>query len=206
MTKRILAIVVAVMMVMALSVSVFAAELVSEPISKTTAGQYEEGPIVTLPTPIAKGSTVTITIKGETDSSARFYLSDDNYSTMMEMPSVQYLSEEAGTFEWTGEANTAVGDATCIVFKGINGGATITITSVVIEGYGEVADDAAAPADDVVEDGTEADNNTVEPDTAAPAPAPAPATTETKAPSTGIALAVVPAVVAMAAVAVSKKH
>ncbi len=38
------------------------------------------------------------------------------------------------------------------------------------------------------------------------APEEAPAETETKAPSTGIALAVIPAVMALAAVAVSKKH
>ena len=64
----------------------------------------------------------------------------------------------------------------------------------------DAADDAAAPADDAsapVEDGTAADNNEVEPE----APA-----ADTAAPSTGLALAVVPAVIALAAVAVSKKR
>lgn len=61
-----------------------------------------------------------------------------------------------------------------------------------------------APAEDEapaapVEDGTAADNNTVEPETPAAAPAPA-------APATGLALAVVPAVMALAAAAVSKKR
>lgn len=68
----------------------------------------------------------------------------------------------------------------------------------------------AAPADDNAAD--EPADTTPEPDTAAPAadpepvadPTPAPA--EPSAPATGLALAVVPAVVAMAAVAVSKKH
>ena len=65
----------------------------------------------------------------------------------------------------------------------------------------------AAPADidneeAPVEDGTAADNNTVEPEApAAETPAAAPA-----APATGLALAVVPAVMALAAVAVSKKR
>lgn len=64
-----------------------------------------------------------------------------------------------------------------------------------------------------VGDGTEADNNTVDPEPAPapaadpePAPAPAPAPSTTTAPATGLALAVVPAVMALAAVAISKKR
>ena len=76
---------------------------------------------------------------------------------------------------------------------------TVTDIEVVIE---VVEDDGAeaAPAE------TEAETPAAEAEApAAEAEAPA-ASTETKAPSTGIALAVIPAVVAMAAVAVSKKH
>lgn len=67
----------------------------------------------------------------------------------------------------------------------------------------EITDEGAAPSADAaapVEDGTAADNNTVEP------AATAPAATTSEAPKTGIAIAVVPAVMALAAVAVTKKH
>ncbi len=57
------------------------------------------------------------------------------------------------------------------------------------------ADDTAA-ADQGTEDGTAADNNTVAPED----------TSSAEAPSTGLALAVLPAVVAMAAAVVAKKH
>lgn len=64
--------------------------------------------------------------------------------------------------------------------------------------YGKDAPADAAPADEgTAGDGTAADDNTV---------APTDGGNTADAPSTGIALAVIPAVVAMAAVAVSKKH
>ena len=62
-----------------------------------------------------------------------------------------------------------------------------------VEKSDDIIDDSAAP----VEDGTSADNNTVVPE--------APATAPT-APATGLALAVLPAVMALAAVTVTKKH
>lgn len=85
-------------------------------------------------------------------------------------------------------------------------GSTLKVTFTV-SGTGVAAapaDDAAAP----VEDGTAADNNAVEPETTTSSnedttAAPAPATT---APKTGLALAVVPMVIAAAAAAVSKKR
>ena len=74
---------------------------------------------------------------------------------------------------------------------------TITVTYLAYNGEG------TAP----VEDGTAADNNTVEPEAPAAEPeAPAAEPAPAPAPATGLALAVVPAVMALAAVAVSKKH
>ena len=58
------------------------------------------------------------------------------------------------------------------------------------------ADDTAAADQGTAEDGTAADNNTVAPED----------TSSAEAPSTGLALAVLPAVVAMAAAVVAKKH
>lgn len=83
----------------------------------------------------------------------------------------------------------------------------VTVSKVVIyvPAGAAVADDAAeAPADDAAE--APADDAAEAPadDAAAETPAEAPA--ETPAPATGLALAVVPAVVAMAAAVIAKKH
>ena len=85
----------------------------------------------------------------------------------------------------------------------------VTVSKVVIYvPAGAAADDAAddaaeAPADDAAE--APADDAAEAPaDDAAETPAEAPA--ETPAPATGLALAVVPAVVAMAAAVIAKKH
>ena len=68
----------------------------------------------------------------------------------------------------------------------------------IVTGY-----EAAAPADDAVEVPVD---DAVEAPAAEEAPAEAPAPAPAPAPATGLALAVVPAVMALAAVAVSKKH
>ena len=74
---------------------------------------------------------------------------------------------------------------------------TVTVTYLAYNGEG--ADSVAAPAENEAPAATEAPAETNE----APAPAATPAPS---APATGLALAVVPAVMALAAVAVSKKH
>ena len=86
---------------------------------------------------------------------------------------------------------------------------TVTDIEVVIE-IVDAEGGASAPAEDpAAGDGTAEDNNTVEPDTTTSSnedttPAPAPSTST--APATGLTLAVVPAIMALAAVAVSKKR
>ena len=232
--KKIFAIVMALAMVMALSVTAFAIEGSDE--FKLTVGESETwGNHLSDAVTVNAPGEYTFTITGLSFSGANMtvlYLKDaegadadasgGSYSGPSSLTgatvytkSIKINGEEVSLAEGypTGTTDEGIYDICWFniwgssYFEAYNG--TVNEIEVVVEfvGEGEAApvDEAAAP----VEDGTAADNNTVEPE-AAPEAAPeasAPAaSTETKAPATGIAIAVIPAVMALAAVAVSKKR
>ena len=218
MTKKILAAVVAVMMVMALSVSAFADISLLDSVPGTINEQQN------IPIPegvdVSDGATVTVIAKGTSDNTmVRFYLTDA--ADGGRVTEVAEVPVENGAFDVTInlviDASGAIqGSAapTHLMFKGPDYAtppANVvfeTLTIVTAGGEAAPADDAAdAPADTTHEPDTtpEPDTTTTEPDTTTPEPtAPAPSTST--APATGLALAVVPAVMALAAVAVSKKR
>ena len=203
MTKKIFAVVVAVMMVMALTVSVFADISLLDSVS----GTINEQQNIALPEDldVSNGATVTVIVKGTSENNmVRFYLTDaaDNgrVTEVAEIP-VENGAFEA-TIEFVIDSTGAIqGSAapTHLMFKGPD--YATPPANVVFETLTIVTGGAAAPA---VDETPAADPEPAPAPAADPEPAPAPA--PSTAPATGLALAVVPAVVALAAVAVSKKH
>ena len=230
MTKKIVAIVAAMMMVLALSVSAFAVDVLTDDVKGVA-----QNANVTLAIPedlgLDNGVVVTMHVKGTADNTmVRFYLTDasDNgrVTEVFEVP------VENGAFDATADftvdtTGTIQGTAapTIVMIKGPDYATppenlVLEVVELSVAGADEPAaeeETAEAPADEPAAEESAAEapaedapaaEAPAETTTEAPAettPAPAPAET-TKAPSTGIALAVVPAVVALAAVAISKKH
>ena len=205
MTKKILELVVAVMMVMALSVTVFANVDVTADIDTSDNTCYK----VAIPegVDVSNGATVTIHIKGTSNNAAiRVYLSDaaDNGRVNEITPIDVVDGAFDGTVDIVIDSTGAVqgtADPTHIILKAESYGVVIDGTFELVEIV--TADDAAPEVDAEPEAPAaepEPEAPAAEPEAPAAEPAPAPA------PATGLALAVVPAVMALAAVAVSKKH
>ena len=230
--KKLLAIVVALTMVFALSVSVFAIEGSDE--FKLTVGESEtwvnhlsdavkvDGPgVYTLTISGLKFDGANMTVLylkdaagADADANGGSY---DGPSTLkgatIYTKSIKINGEAVALTDGypTGTTDNGIYDICWHNIWGNNymptPSGTVTDIEVVIEvvnegdapGSAPVAEEAAP-----VEDGTAADNNTVEPET--PVANSAPAASTSTAPATGLSLAIVPAVMALAAVAVSKKH
>ncbi len=216
MTKKILAAVVAVMMVAALTVSAFA----NVDLTSNATGTLNENLSFDIPADIdvSDGATVTLHLKGTSDNTTvRAYLTDAN--DVGRVTDVGYFEVVNGAFDATvdllidyegGFGGTTA--PTRIMIKGQDSSTPLANTTFeVIE---VVTADAAAeePAaeEPAAEEPAAEEPAAEEPaaeEPAAPAEEPAPAPAETPAaPATGLALAVVPAVIALAAAAVSKKH
>ncbi|MCD7889510.1 MAG: acid shock protein [Oscillospiraceae bacterium] len=214
--KKILAIVMAVAMVMALSVTAFAAET---EIALTTdnLGYYNDATevdgglnssgeqfVVSLPEVVEKGETITIHIKGTSDGDFRVWLVNGANTD-----SDLWLSTENGfaggefdyTIDLTMNDHDGNGDTSSdgINFKGIAYGTnldnfTLTYLAIVTDGEEVVAESS----DDATEETAEASEETAE------------ATEETTATTTnadtGVVLAVLPMAVAAAAVVASKRR
>lgn len=218
--KKIFAIAIALVLAMALTVSAFAADI------DLTKQRYwnESGDVTTgvstalvaidLPFEVKVGETVTVHVVGSSDADFRVWLSDIAQTTLGEDGNGNLVFASAngfttGDFDLTFDVECVdrdgkgVDTATCILFKGAAPGTNLSnlkITSLTVSKEGE---DAAttAPADTTPADTTPADTtpaDTTPTDTASD--------DTTPAPSTGLALAVVPAIIALGAVAVSKKH
>ncbi len=236
MTKKILAAIVAVMMVLALSVTAFAAsidlvdgcvanndgEFVVADGSVTSSGTSFS---VKLAEAVPDGDTVTVHIKGSSDGDFRVWLAAGT-ATFSNEP--LWKASEQGvttpgefdvTFDLTAFPKDGTGTAAdCIMFKAPSYDSKLSnfkLTFLSINGDEAPAAEAEAeeaPAEAEAEAEPEeapaeaAEETTAEAPAEAETTAEAPAETETKAPATGLALAVVPAVMALAAVAVSKKH
>ena len=225
--KKIFAIAVAVMMVMALTVSAFAAD-----IDLTKQRYWDESGDVTvgvstalvaidLPFEVKVGETVTVHVVGSSDADFRVWLSDIAQTTLGEDGNGNLVFASANGFtsggfdltfdvECVDRDGKGVDTATCILFKGSAPGTNLSnfkITSLTVSKEGE---DAAAPAETEAAETEAAEPETTEAETTEPETVETSAETTTEetasAPSTGLALAVVPAVVALAAAVVTKKH
>ncbi len=214
--KKILAVVIAVMMVMALSVSAYAVtvDLTQDNIAGND-GDYTVGDnsitssgtsfSVKLPENVPDGETVTVHIKGSFNGDFRVWLACGG-ATFSSEP--LWKASEQGvtpgefdvTFDLTAFPKDGTGtEADCIMFKAPSYDSKLdnfTLTYLSING-----DEAPAAAEEPAAEEPAAEA----PAEDAPAAEAAPAETAA-APSTGIALMVIPAVVALGAVAVSKKH
>ena len=235
--KKLFAIVLAVVMVMALSVSVFAEETVYSMPSDAKLGQYmgNADPVVTL------GDGAVLSLEdGGTPRIATNWVNGDVFDAIVNgvktegatmrivtsaaFSAVGFQSESGGyeaidvtdSYESDGKVVTivdcaALSAAAPVVMSGSFGGwcnfyingveeGTVLYSLEIVTGYG---DDSAAPAEtETAPAETETETAPTETETET-----TPTETETApAPSTGLTLAVIPAIVAMAAVAVSKKH
>ncbi len=204
--KKILSIALAMIMVMALSVNVFA------DIDLTGEATYPANATIIIPIPegvnATNGQTITISAKGTSDNNAvRIYLSNsgDSNGRTTEICTLEVVDGAfEGSFDFvidsTGGIEGTV-DPTSIIVKGPDwqtplANTTLEVLSIVgvdaPAAETPAADDTTAPAAD---------------DTTAPADeAPAADTAETSEPAdTGIVLAVLPMAIAAAAVVVSKR-
>ncbi|MCD7846801.1 MAG: hypothetical protein LUG49_02040 [Oscillospiraceae bacterium] len=220
--KKILAIVMAVAMVMALSVTAFAAELEAT-LSLDNLGYYGgtdntgvtevDGGLncsgaqfdVMLPVTVEVGETVTIHIKGSSDGDFRVWLIDSANTASNQVYSTTDLGLSGGEFDTyvtltcSDYDSKGVTSASAISFKGIAYGTnldnfTITYIGVVTDGeeVAETTDDA-----DATEETADASEETTEA---------AETTTTTTNADTGVVLAVLPMAVAAAAVVASKRR
>ncbi len=194
--KKVLSIALAMIMVMALSVNVFA------DIDLTGEATYPANANIVINIPegvdVSNGATVTLNVKGTSDNTAlRFYLTEpsDN-GRVTEVSTVEVVD---GAFEATLEmvidstgAIQGTADPTVIMIKGPDYATPPANTT--LEVLSVVGVDAAPAADEPAADAPAAD---------APADT-APAADEAPA-DTGIVLAVLPMAIAAAAVVVSKR-
>ncbi|MCD7771686.1 MAG: hypothetical protein LUH23_06340 [Oscillospiraceae bacterium] len=227
--KKILAIVMAVAMVMALSVTAFAATYDVE-LSLDNLGYYgatestnvtvvdgglnssEEALSVLLPVEVAYGETVTVTIKGSSDGAFRVWLLNGANTDSAIWNSVDAENFSGGDFEFTISLemndNDGHGDtvANALMFKGISYGTNLdnfTITSVTLVTDGdEVAAETTDDADATEETSDESSEEVA--DTSSTETSSTETTTSTNA-DTGVVLALLPMAVAAAAVVVSKR-
>ena len=228
--KKLLAIVVALTMVLALSVSVFAVEG-SVDVLLVVQEQGSWQTTTSAPVTINAPGVYTFNISGLSFDGANLTVlyikdkaayDDDSFTGPSSISDVTIYTK---SIKINGEA-VALTDG---YLTGVNDNGVLDIcwhniwadnfmptpsgTVTDIEVVIEVVNEGEAPSAAPVEDGTAADNNTVTPeapaasnDAPAAAPSAAPSAAPAAAPNTGIALAVVPAVMALAAVAVSKKR
>ena len=198
--KKILSIALAMIMVMALSVNVFA------DIDLTGEATYPANANIVINIPegvdVSNGATVTLNVKGTSDNTAlRFYLTEpgDN-GRVTEVATVEVVD---GAFEATLEmvidstgAIQGTADPTVIMIKGPDYATPPANTT--LEVLSVVGVDAAPAADEPAADAPAAD--------APAADAPAADAPAADAPAdTGIVLAVLPMAIAAAAVVVSKR-
>ena len=207
--KKILSLAVAFVMVMALTVVAFAAEVID--MNDTAKDVYDgENAHVAIPEGVdtSDGAVITIHATGHSDNDQfRLYLtnSGDANGRVSDMVYV-----DGGDFDVTAELKVELGVydtdviPTHVQIKGPDYQTPLANTS--ITSFEFVGASEAAPAETEEPAETEAPAETETPaETEAPAETPA-ETPAPEAPKTGLALAVVPAVMALAAVAVSKKH
>ncbi len=222
MTKKILAAVIAVMMVMALAVSAFAADVTD--MNDGAKDVYDgENAHVAIPEGVdtADGAVITVHVVGHSDNTQfRLYLTNagDANGRVSDMVYV-----DGGDFDITAELKVELGVydtdvvPTHVQIKGPDYQTPLSNTTITLfEFVGAeetAAETEAEPEAEAEAEAPEAEAEAAPAETeteAAPAPeaeaAPAPAETTPAAPATGIALCVIPAVVALGAVAVSKKH
>lgn len=214
--KKILAIVMAVAMVMALSVTAFAAEteiaLTSDNLGYYTDATEVDGGLnssgeqftVNLPETLEIGTTITLHIKGSSDGDFRVWLVDNATTASEQIYSTTDLGLSGGDFDvtidltiqnWNSEGATC---ATAVDFKGISYGTnldnfTVTYLAIVTDG-----EEVAAETAEETEEASETAEETAE--------AAAEETTTTANADTGVVLAVLPMAVAAAAVVVSKRR
>ncbi len=220
--KKILAIVMAVAMVMALSVTSFAAETEAT-LSLDNLGYYGgtentgvtevDGGLncsgaqfdVNLPVTVEAGETITVHIKGTSDGDFRVWLIEGAATASNQVYSTD-LGFTGGEFDYTFDLtfedhdSNGITSASAISFKGIAYGTnldnfTITYVAVVTDGEEAVAstDDADEASEEVADSADSTDASSTE------------TTTSTNA-NTGVVLAVLPMAVAAAAVVASKKR
>ncbi len=217
--KKILTIALAIIMVMALSVSVCATQvdlssIYGNDIADATVATSEELVGIYFPDGITynTGDVVTVHFVGNSDGDFRVWLAHaEGYVTMTPDP-IWKASDNgftSGAFDFT--IDLVVGDkdgkgetvADSIIFKAPSYGSKLDNFSLSLVEIVDGKDDAPAVPE------ASADEGETEPETA-PAPeaeATAPETNDTPAvPETGIVLAVVPAVIALAAVAATKRR
>ena len=236
--KKILAIAMALVMVLSLTVAVFAEDVIYNMV--TTGGQYMDGIDVAsgaklddggeggwgrLATNWVQGGTVlndVLEAFKNTDASVRITFTGDitqiGFQTenggleMTDIPA-ENITEADGKKVAIVPVATIVANAPFAIANDNTGFFNFMLTysgDTVLYGFEVVSglEAAAAPAETEEPAETEAPAETTA-ETEAPAEAPAETPAETpapEAPKTGLALAVVPAVMALAAVAVSKKH
>ncbi len=217
--KKILTIALAIIMVMALSVSVYATQvdlsgIYGNDIADATVATSEELVGIYFPDGITynTGDVVTVHFVGNSDGDFRVWLAHaEGFVTMTPEP-IWKASDNgftSGAFDFT--IDLVVGDkdgkgetvADSIIFKAPSYGSKLENFSLSLVEIVDGKDDAPAETE------TTADEGETEPETA-PAPEAAPAAPETNdtpaVPETGIVLAVVPAVIALAAVAATKRR
>ncbi len=215
--KKILTIALAIIMVMALSVSVYATQvdlsgIYGNDIADATVATSEELVGIYFPDGITynTGDVVTVHFVGNSDGDFRVWLAHaEGFVTMTPEP-IWKASDNgftSGAFDFT--IDLVVGDkdgkgetvADSIIFKAPSYGSKLENFSLSLVEIVDGKDDAPAETETTADEG--------EPETA-PAPeaeAAAPETNDTPAvPETGIVLAVVPAVIALAAVAATKRR
>ena len=227
MTKKILAVVVAVMMVMALSVVAFADVDVTADLALNG-----DGTVYSCAIPagidVSNGATVTLHVKGTSNNEAiRFYLTDASDNARVTACDVATgdgcVTVADGAFEGTIDleidtsgAIQGTAEPTTLIVKAQAWGVAFDNTTFEVVEFvgGDAAEEAPAETEAEAEAPAEAEEAPAETEAPAEAEAEAPAEApaaeapaETaKAPATGLALAVIPAVMALAAAAVSKKH
>ncbi len=217
--KKILTIALAIIMVMALSVSVYATQvdlscIYGNDIADATVATSEELVGIYFPDGITynTGDVVTVHFVGNSDGDFRVWLAHaEGFVTMTPEP-IWKASENgftSGAFDFTIELEVGDKDgkgetvADSIIFKAPSYGSKLENFSLSLVEIVDGKDDAPAETE------TTADEGEPDPETA-PAPEAAPAAPETNdtpaVPETGIVLAVVPAVIALAAVAATKRR
>ena len=226
--KKIVSIILALTMVMALAVPAFAADEYTAFIMFATSSWYPSA------MEAADHNSVTITGDGtytiETDqlagsSDALVFCIDivdiladhpdvsavldsievDGKAVEFNADAVLYGDIEVDNDNYRIEIRNEYGETKDTVLKGyaFSIGTTLKVTFTVSGlGGGEASDGA----DETAADGAAADSNTAEPNTTAPSGENTASTPDTTSPDTGIALAVIPTVMALAVVGVFKKR
>ena len=215
--KKITAVLTAVILVAALSISAFAAEVDISAQKWTDGGDVAQGIStnlvgIDLPFEVKVGETVTVHAVGSSDGDFRVWLGDDSQSTLAQSTegALWFASTNggftAGDFDLTFDLvctdvdGKGVDTATCIIFKGPSYNTNLNnfkLVSLTVSKDGEEEAPAdTAPADDVE----------TEPASDSEAPADTSAEEPEASPDTGVEFLLLPAAVSMAAVVFGKKR